>query len=40
MTDNEFHISAEAIRRQIKVPKHPLWPQLGADDKRALKERI
>jgi quinolinate synthase len=40
MRDNEFQISAEAIRRQIKVPKHPVWPELGADDKRALKERI
>jgi quinolinate synthase len=40
MTDNQFQISAEAIRRQIKVPKHPQWPELGAEDKEALKERI
>jgi len=40
MKDNEFQISAEAIRKRIKVPKHPVWPTLTDDEKEALKGRI
>ena len=40
MLENEFQISAEAIRRQIIVPEHPVWPELTADEKEALKGRI
>ncbi|KHF24829.1 quinolinate synthase NadA [Solemya velum gill symbiont] len=37
---NEFHLSAEAIRGTIKVPAHPVKPDITAEEKKALKERI
>ena len=39
-SNNETLFSAEAIRRQIQVPKHPQWPVLDAEEKTALKGRI
>ena len=39
-SNNETVLSAEAIRRQIQVPKHPQWPVLDAAGKAALKGRI
>jgi quinolinate synthase len=36
----DFQISADKIRKQIIVPRHPVWPQLDVDEKEALKERI
>lgn len=36
----EHHLSADAIRRRIRVPRHPQWPFLSAEDKAGLKARI
>jgi quinolinate synthase len=40
MSTNSIKISADAIRKSIKVPKHPVWPELSDDEKTALKTRI
>lgn len=36
----EHHLSADAIRRRIRVPRHPEWPFLSPEDKAGLKARI
>ena len=40
MSTSSIEISADAIRKSIHVPKHPVWPELTGDEKEALKERI
>ncbi len=40
MSTNSIKISADAIRNSIKVPKHPVWPELSGEEKAELKERI
>jgi quinolinate synthase len=40
MSMNSIKVSADAIRKRIRVPKHPVWPTLTDEEKAALKERI
>lgn len=40
MSTSSIKISADAIRKSIKVPKHPVWPELTDEQKRELKARI
>ena len=40
MSTSSIEISADAIRKSIHVPRHPVWPELTADEKEDLKERI
>ncbi len=40
MTTSSIEISADAIRKSIHVPKHPVWPELTGEEKEELKERI
>ena len=40
MSTSSIEISADAIRKSIHVPKHPVWPELTGDEKEELKERI
>ncbi len=40
MSTSSIEISADAIRKSIHVPKHPVWPELTGEEKEELKERI
>ena len=40
MSTSSIEISADAIRKSIHVPRHPVWPDLTADEKEELKGRI
>ncbi len=40
MSTSSIEISADAIRKSIHVPRHPVWPELTGEEKEELKERI